>query len=153
MTTAPVTGSLLSAMTTLPEIDLTVCGSGGALGLTVTRSVRGLLSPVTVIFAWAPLAAGALPAADRVKGTCFGPGVSKLIGPQPPQVTPSGRSVMSMSAEVSPMSGLTTTLTELLLPASIVTESSAEVILAAEAGVAGTASSAPTTSATTTPAR
>ncbi|MEU0152815.1 hypothetical protein [Micromonospora fulviviridis] len=147
----------------MPEIDFTVCGCccvGGAVALTVTLSGRASepAVPSTRIVARVPFAAGAFGAADSVKVTLCGLGwagepLNWMGWPHPPQLTPSGRPVTLIVAAISALSGVTSTLIELLLPASMVTEPVESVILAAEAGVAGTASSAPETSATTTPAR
>ncbi|WP_231934927.1 hypothetical protein [Micromonospora viridifaciens] len=113
--------------------------------------------PLTCIVARAPLVAGASSLAEKVKVTvCDPPSRPKSMAwLQPLQLTPSGRPAMLRLAVFSLLSGVTSMRMRLLpRPASMVTElPEEEEILAAWAGVAGTVSRAPTTSATTTPAR
>jgi hypothetical protein len=158
MTSAPATGSLLAAMITLPEIDFTVCGWGGALAFTVSENdgVAGSELSGTTRMVMLALASPALSFAFRVSRTVLGEpgGPLNWKFPQPlAQLTPDGRPVRLISPPLSLRSGRMVTLTVASLPALTVTELGLTVASAAEAGVAGTASSAPNTSATTTPAR
>lgn len=160
MTSAPEIGSPLES-TTLPETVLTVCGccgGGAALPLTVRLKLPVAASDLSgcTCTVTEPLASPALSFARMVSSCVLGIGLpgAKLTWPQPEtQLTPEGRPVMPICAFWSPSPGVTRTVTVVSLPALSVTEPGETLTSAARAGVAGTVSRAPKTSATTTPAR